>query len=385
MNTEDVLNFRKSVLAHFGATGSEIDELLDYNQNVFDHSALQAGLSLPLEDEPFAPVWETYADDAKHIGVFAALRKRLVQLNFPIQEGISATADYQQAVRKGVVSEQAKQGKGVDLKNPEQLELLIHQTPAGKIPVFIASEREDFVSLIRAVTFKNEPKPVPASQGAAMMAGYSNWDRLANLKAAFQREHAAGDIEDLWGAEFTKIIPQKHLYQDKFILLSGGAYYSGVSPEQVGLDEAAWRAKSLIIRREHECTHYFTKRVLSSMQNKILDELIADYAGITAASGTFRADWFLAFVGLENYPTYREGGRLQNYKGTPPLSDGAFRILQTLVYHAVKNLEAYEQRYPQSVSATQAIQPGLLALTYVTLEELASQKCLQILQNRIIS
>lgn len=46
----------------------------------------------------------------------------------------------------------------------------------------------------------------------------------------------------------------------------------------------------------------------------MLDELIADYAGIVAAWGRYRADWFLRFVGLEDYPRYREGGRLQNYR-----------------------------------------------------------------------
>jgi hypothetical protein len=381
---DETLNFRKQVLAQFGANEAEVGELLAYNQNVFDHSALQAGLSLPLANEPFVPFWEAYAEEAKHIGVFDVLRKRLVQLNFPIQEGISTTEDYQQAVKKGIVSEPIVHSRGLPLKSREQLTLQIHQTPAGKIPVLVAHEREDFVALLRVLTFKNEPHPVPNSQGAAMIAGYNNWDRLWRLKERWKQEQGIFFSETAWSEEFRKILPQKHLYQDKFMLLSR-AHYSGVTPEQLGLVEEEWREKSLIIRREHECTHYFTKRVLSSMQNKLLDELIADYAGITAAAGTFRADWFLAFLGLENYPVYREGGRLQNYKGTPPLSDGAFRILQTLVYHAVKNLEVYEQRYPQSVSATHPIQPVLLALTYSTLEELASPECVHILQNRIIS
>ena len=46
------------------------------------------------------------------------------------------------------------------------------------------------------------------------------------------------------------------------------------------------------------------------MRNNLHDELIADYAGITAAIGHYRAAWFLRFLGLEDYPTYRPGGRL---------------------------------------------------------------------------
>jgi hypothetical protein len=385
MSNRDKLDFRQSVLERFGATGSEVDELLAYNQNVFDHAALDAGLSLPLDDEPFVPFWEEYAEEAKQIGVFEALRKRLVQFNYPIQEGISTTEEYQQAVRKGIVSENVRQSGGLELKRPERLQLLIHQTPAGKIPLLITSERDDFVALIRAFTCKNEPKPIPASQGAAMMAGYNNWDRIARLKEAYQREQGSAYTEDGWVETFQTIMPQKHLYQDKFILLSGGTYYSGVTPEQIGLDDETWCEQSLIIRREHECTHYFTKRVLSSMQNKVLDELIADYAGIATATGEFNADWFLTFVGLEHYPTYREGGRLQNYKGTPPLSDGAFVILQTLVHHAAKNLETYTTTYPQSISGYTTVNPLLLALTYLTLEELASEESWQIIQNIIIS
>jgi hypothetical protein len=367
------LDTRKQILKQFGASEEVCDELLAYNTNVFDHSMIEAEEQFPFEDEPFVPFWQAYAEEARQIGVVAALRKRLVQLNFPIQEGISATEEYQQAVRKGIVSEHAIQSIGVALKSPDNIDLLIHQTPAGKIPVIIAYEREDFVALIQALTCKNEPKPVPDSQGATMVAGYNNWDRIATLKKTFQQEQAAAYTEELWVEAFQRIIPQKHLYQDKFILLSR-SYYSGVAPEQFGLDEDTWCEQSLIIRREHECTHYFTKRVLSSMQNKILDELIADYAGITAAAGRFRADWFLAFVGLEKYPAYREGGRLQNYKGQPPLSDGTFKILQTLVYHAAQNLESWETTAPHSPSDTSAMNPLILPLTYLTLEELASKK-----------
>jgi hypothetical protein len=373
---QDTLHFRTRILEEFGAKGSEIDELLAYNTNVFDHSSLKSGLSLPLKDEPFVPFWEEYAEDAEIIGVVEALKKRLIQFNFPIQEGISETEDYKYAVRKGILSENLKHGRGLVLKDPDKLVLLIHQTPAGKIPLIVAYEREDFVFLLQALTCKNEPKPIPASQGASMVAGYNNWDRIAKLKENLRQGKGVLYVETFWPQEFKKIIPQKHLYQDKFIMLSQD-YYSGVTPQKIGLDEKDWREKSFIIRREHECTHYFTKRVLSSMQNKVLDELIADYAGITAAAGRFRADWFFAFVGLEDYPHYREGGRLQNYRGMPPLSDGAFTILQKLVYHAAKNLEEIDKTYTEDVLEKNHV---VLALTYVTLEELASKEAVEIIQ-----
>lgn len=68
----------------------------------------------------------------------------------------------------------------------------------------------------------------------------------------------------------------------------------------MNLSQAEWRRLSITIRLEHECTHYFTYRVLGSMRNNLLDELIADYQGIVSAIGKYRADWFLRFMGLES-------------------------------------------------------------------------------------
>lgn len=384
MNEKELnsLDTRTRVLKGFGATIAEVDELLAYNRNVFDHRMLESGAAFPFDDEPFISFWQTYAEEAEQIGVFAALRKRLIQLNFPIHEGISATEEYRTAIKKGVISEERRRHSGLALCRPDTLKLLLHSTPAGRIPVIIAEERDDFVALLQAFTFKNEPHLVPASQGAAMIAGYNNWDRLWKIKDRLRQEQGVLFTEAAWSAAFQQILPQKHLYQDKFILLSC-SYYSGVTPEQIGLDEERWRDISLRIRLEHECAHYFTKRALASMQNKMLDELIADYVGIVKATGTFRADWFLRFVGLEAYPIYREGGRLQNYAGNPPLSPGAFRILQTLVYHAAHNIERGQEEFARRIG--QALSPleGVLALTRLTLEELAAEDAVSSWWNRV--
>jgi len=178
--------------------------------------------------------------------------------------------------------------------------------------------------------------------------------------------------------EFQALIPQKALYQDRFIILSDGPY-SGVAAVEMGLSESEWKAASLVIRREHECTHYTTRHVLHSMQNRLLDELIADYMGIIAVAGRFKADWFLRFLGLENFPQYRQGGRLENYRGDPPLSDGAFKLLQTLARQAALNVERFDAQYRKS----HEIEPNntrlLFALTRFTIEELASRLGVQLI------
>jgi hypothetical protein len=362
--------FRKKVLQELGGTGPDVDELLHYNTNHFNPTAFQSDLQLPEEDQPFVPIWAEYAEQAHEIGVFDTLKQHLVQLQFPIVEGVSTTSAYQQAVRKGITPSNHTQHRGLILNFPERLKLVIHQTVAGKIPVLIAHSREDFVTLLRALAMRNEPKRVPMSQGAAMLAGYNNWDRIHRLRTQFAQTSGEEYSEQTWRIRFKEIVPQKHLYQDSIILLST-EYYSGVSPAQLGLEASAWRKKSLTIRLEHESTHYVTKRIFGSMQNNLLDELIADCAGIIMAKGYFDANWFLSFMGLEHYPTYREGGRLQNYRGMPPLSDGAFKLLQHLIYCAAQNLEAVSKRFDTKHTTSQARNHFVMTLTGLTLEELA--------------
>jgi hypothetical protein len=110
------------------------------------------------------------------------------------------------------------------------------------------------------------------------------------------------------------------------------------------------------------------------MRNNLLDELIADYRGIVAAIGYYRADWFLRFLGLESFPIIREEGRLQNYRGQPSLSDGAFKILQSLIKAAAENLEYFDASQVSELKTANNQVLILVALTDLTLEELASKE-----------
>jgi hypothetical protein len=112
------------------------------------------------------------------------------------------------------------------------------------------------------------------------------------------------------------------------------------------------------------------RRLGIARPNHLLDELIADFRGIVAANGRFRADWFLHFMGLEAYPHWRETGRLLIYRGT--LSDPAFALLQRLVYEAAHQLEAFYNKQPERFrEAAQQLQL-VVALASLSLEELAA-------------
>lgn len=363
---------RLQFLASLGASPVVAEELVPYLDRRFQIESVDAEPALPLAAERHVERWSEYAAEAASCGAFAALRKRLVQLQFPVCEGISQTESYRVATRRGIATDGMPEASGLTLSCPDRLRLVIHESLAGPIPVLIACGRADFVTLLQALAHRNEPVLIPDSLGAMMIAGYNNWDRVRQLRLCWEAEHGHDVLGDGWAREFQEhVVPHRELYQDRFILVSDGPY-SGVPAAELGLAIDEWQQLSVAIRLEHECTHYFTRRVFGSMQNHVLDELIADYRGIVAATGCFRADWFLRFMGLENYPEYRPSGRLGYYRGEPPLSDAAFRVLQTLVKRAAENVEQFNQQYANRLGSRDSRLRSLMALSRMTLDELAA-------------
>jgi hypothetical protein len=355
------------ILQRYGATNDEVAELVAYTENRFQTP--DGPVRFPLEDEPHLEAWRRYAQGAETAGVFLALQQALVQLRFPVREGISHSEDYRAATLQGVSPDGLPVATGLQLQRPETLRLLLHPTAAGTVPVIIAPDREDFVALVRALGMHNEPGPVPPSMGATIIGGLNNWDRIAVLRAEWELAYPFGGASS-WHQEMGRIIPRKELYQDRLILLSTGPY-SGVPAEAMGLSGEEWLRLSLAIRLEHESTHYVTRRVFHSMRNNAFDELLADYVGITTATGEYRPDWLLRFMGLEGWPEYRSGGRLENYRGDPPLTQGAFRVLQAMTHDAALALA----RYPGAAFRPGDLQSSgeaLLRLSALTLPELAT-------------
>lgn len=370
--------FQTMVLRELGATTSEVEELLTYNENVFKKLPETLLSSITMEDELFVSAWEGYVQEANLYGVFPVLQEKLVQLQFPIREGISKTENYRKATLRGASTLEMPEAIGlrIQLEAPDRMDLMIHQTPAGNIPVIIVEERNDFVRIVQALTSKNEPTPIPDSVGAVMVAGYNNWDRIWNYKKTWKEKNTFEN----WSDEFKRLVANKALYQDRFIILSTG-YYNGISANDLQLSESEWRNLSLIIRREHEVTHYFTERILGSMCHNMLDELIADYIGIVSAFGEYKADLFLRFIGLENFPHCRSDGRIHSYRSS--LSDGAFHILQILLVNAAKNLEQLNSIVKDRPFGLKEKANLIRVLSHFTLEELASVQGLEELEKTL--
>ncbi|MCI4651033.1 hypothetical protein [Phaeodactylibacter sp.] len=307
-----------------------------------------------LEDAALVETWEGYLMEAKESGVYPTLCRHWVQFRFPIAEGISNSDSYRRATRRGASTLRMPEAHGLALKAPDRLKLFLYASPAGRIPVLVAEERVDFEAIIRALCYCNEPRPVPASMGAALIKGLNNWSRVRKLQA-------------LGG--YSNLSEHKDLFQDSVIVLSR-IPYSNVPATVLGLEAENWLEQSLQIRLAHEGAHYFTLRRFGSMHINMYDELIADYAGIKAVQPHFRAEWFLRFIGLKDYPRLREAGRLNNYLGEPPLDRPAREALQAILRDAALQVEAFDHKVQSQEGADKHCQ--LLALCHHSLLEMSA-------------
>lgn len=200
-----------------------------------------------------------------------------------------------------VMNEEIPHGeKAIELRNPEGVSIEIYNSIAGNIPIIYAKNEEDFYEIVKKIIYRGREVKNLEKTGASFASGKNN----------------------------------------RFIVLSNKPY-SNIPADKLGLTDEQWRSFSVIIRREHECTHYFTKRFLGSSENNLHDELIADFAGILCATGEYNADWFLIGMGINEYPNKQEEGRFPVY--TVNLSDKAKAILKAITIKAAKNVEKWSK------------------------------------------
>ena len=267
----------------------------------------------PLDDEPHVARWMTYEQDARGRAPApsSALQRRFVQLRFPITEGMSK--DDAIAARRCA-----------DSSTPP--------TPTRRPRARLAATR----SACRSKSHHCRPhsghrhwpargfRGVRARDDRAQRAGrraavdgrlHRQRPEQLGSRRAVSRAMGSGrrDAEERTSAprpgapSSAPAAAQKSRYQDRCIILSRGPYSAVSAQDALGLPEAEWLERSLVIRREHECTHYFTYRVFGAMRNNLLDELIADFVGIVRAFGTYRSELALRCLGLEHHDQYRAG------------------------------------------------------------------------------
>ena len=176
-----------NLLQNFTKETSVLEELLSYTRNAFVQGS---DLITPssLTDEPQVTTWERYIAEARDYGVYRTLKKYLVQFQFEIKENISQTTDYKKATLQGASTQGMVDAQGLKLQEPEQLQLFLYPSLAGKLPVIITPNRFDFQAIVQALSYRNEPHALPTSMGAAMIKGLNNWDRLRQALQLIPRQ-----------------------------------------------------------------------------------------------------------------------------------------------------------------------------------------------------
>ncbi|OWU91576.1 hypothetical protein DBB36_07065 [Flavobacterium sp. WLB] len=316
---------------------------------------------------PEIQFWEDFLMDFSNgKDIFNALKECYPSLNFLIDKEIDKAELYNNMLLKGTTND-IKLTSYIKLEDTKNISLELHQSIAGKIPILTIPNKEDFVKILQSIIHKNNPLPIPASMGAVLLNGLNNSKRFNIIKKNWLQNNPFGD----WNTEFTNnIMPNKSLYKDKLIILSTKPY-SNVPASQLGLEEDLWISYSISIRKEHELTHLYTLKKYGQATNNLHDELIADYIGIIKTIWNYNKVWMLTFMGLENYPHYREGARLENYVKESKLSPEDFKQLITIIKNAIENIAIFDKTAGK-VKSTKDQMCRIDSLCEISLTDLAS-------------
>ncbi len=182
----------------------------------------------------------------------------------------------------------------VEFNDPNSVKIEMYDSFCGKIMILSIADTNDFETFITNAVYKGVRPEHLSETGAAFISGKTT----------------------------------------RIIALSAKPY-SNVPAEEIGLSEKEWAQKSLLIRRGHEATHYYTKRRYGISENNLHDELMADFFGVYEAFGYFKAELMLRFFGLIE----GSGGRLRFYIGT--LSENTQNAVRETAFVCAENLEKW--------------------------------------------
>lgn len=193
------------------------------------------------------------------------------------------------------INEKVCSVRPVEFRSPDTLRIEMYDSVAGRIPIIYVRDTADFEQLVTNIAHKGIRPDNISATGASFISGKTT----------------------------------------RFIILSAKPY-SNVPASELGLsDEAEWAENSLLLRRGHECTHYFTKQTYGITNNILHDEIMADFIGIYETFGFYRAEWFLRFMGIIK----GSGGRLIVY--TENLPENVRNAVSELAELCARSLEKW--------------------------------------------
>lgn len=361
-----VENLRRTELLRWGASEDALSPLLEYDTRPYSPMNLPDDLELPLAEEPHVRTWHEYAAVEPGQSLLERLQLYLPHLAIPITEGVSKTEAYANVVRRGRPFHESEFGSVLKLTAPTNLRLEIQAHAVGPLPVISTNQREDFVTLVRALVGRSEPLPIGDSVNAQFVSGMVNWDRMRRYQQEFLARPGINPV--VWPAEMKRVASyEKWRFQDCFLILCDAAY-SGTTAAQMEaqLTDRQWLDASSTLRREHEFVHYFTNRLFGLSRLHLLDELACDWQGLVQSLGEFRGEWLLTFLGLRPDGTIRTGARLTTYTGD--LEGNALETLCKITVAAIQGLENLHQKFFQETPPI----VFLLSILGMSLEQLAS-------------
>lgn len=239
--------------SEFNFNSEERQKFDEYIENKMKHKIE------PSKDEDFLYTWNLWIDEAKNSGFADVLNSHI------------------------------SSRRPVNFKQPESIQIEIYESIAGRIPIIIIGNDDDFEQFIVNLAYGGVRPDNIHQQGASFLAGKKN----------------------------------------RFIVLSEKPY-SNIPAAWMELSDSDWRKKSMILRRAHECTHYYTRRYYGTADNNLHDEVMADFFGLYAAFNQYKAKWFLHFMGVDGE---NKDGRLSLYVKDLP-NKVAEAIGKTAVYCA---------------------------------------------------
>lgn len=341
MSRLERLEARRAVLIARGIASARVDALLGTTGS-------PDGLEFPgawPEEEPMAGDWGECLARAEGQDVWTMLSGAYVPLRFPVRDGMSRCPEYVQSRQSGkvVLPEDACEPEAVP-----GLSLVLLPTMAGRLPVLEVPERAAFEGILQALCHRNEPVPVPASQGAALIGGLVNHRRAAKHRVP--------------GVPLAK-----PLYQDCLVVVCRGPYSALPAPVLGYPDADSWIEASSLLRRAHESAHYLSRRIFGAMRRAVFDEFAADAYALMALDGLPLAQSLGTLLGID---APDGGGRILNYLDAP--DQATLRAVCGLVRDAAPVLERLaSQAVACSAGDPVAARGRMLAALYpLSLEEL---------------
>lgn len=157
-----------------------------------------------------------------------------------------------------LLSDQVFKSKGLEFQEPAFVSLELYHFMNRVVPIIVIGNDLDFEMFLTKVLYKGQRNEGIPKMGASFIYGKTT----------------------------------------RFIVLSCKPY-SNIPADWFGLEKEQWREMSMILRREHECVHFYTKLKYGISLNHFQDELMADFFGIYAAFGKYEAKTFCHLMGLD--------------------------------------------------------------------------------------